>query len=410
MPQETFLIDAPAGWARVALVEGDRLKELLVEKRGDRTLVGNVYKGRVTRVLPGMQSAFVDVGLEKNAFLHVAQVVRAAIPEGGFKPIENVLHAGDTLVVQVVKDPMGVKGARLTTEVSLAGRLLVLVPSSGRVGVSQKIADAAERDRLRTLATRAAGDSPAPGFIVRTSAEGASGEELAADAAYLEGLWKDVAERARVSAAPALLYEDLGLARRALRDLALEDVGEILVEGEEAAADLRDFAARFLPGASEKIRAAESGLFSRYGVEEGIRKALSPRVELSCGGYLVIEETEALVSVDVNTGAYVGRQDFAQTVLNANLEAARAIARELRLRSLGGIVVIDFIDMTDEKEREAVLRELKAALAEDRVRTHVCGFSELGLVEMTRKRVRDSLSKTLTLPCPICSGSGRTRG
>ncbi|TSE19940.1 Ribonuclease G [Tepidimonas alkaliphilus] len=410
-PQET----------RVAVIEQGAVQEVHIERALERGLVGNIYAGRVQRVLPGMQSAFIDIGLQRTAFLHVADLMPqiqqrfgAGRGEGGEPrpappPIERQVFEGQTLLVQVLKDPIGSKGARLTTQVSIAGRLLVYLPYDEHVGVSQKIPNPqreALRQRLQALVGEGGG-----GFILRTNGEDASDEELADDIAYLRKTWARIRERANTAAPPALLYEELTLAQRVLRDLATPATRSIQVDAREQFAALQAFAAEFTPQVAERLQLyrGERPIFEPFQVDEEIQKALGRRVDLKSGGYLVIDQTEALTTIDVNTGAFVGARNFDDTVFRTNLEAAQAIARQLRLRNLGGIVIIDFIDMAREEHREAVLTELRKQLARDRVKTMVGGFSALGLVEMTRKRTRESLAQMLTETCPACDGRGRVR-
>jgi ribonuclease G len=391
------------------VVAGGAVQELLVERAANRGLVGNVYMARVARVLPGMQSAFVEIGLSRAAFLHVADI------KGGEpgKPIERILTEGQALLVQVVKDPIGTKGARLSTQVSIAGRLLVYLPAASpsevpHIGISQRIEDEggrqALRDRLRELVP--AGEKG--GFIARTLAESAGEDELRADLDYLRQLWSAIRERAAAATPPALLYQDLSLAQRVLRDTASADTARVVVDSRENFQKLAAFAESYMPKVRGRIEhySGERPLFDLYNVETEIERALSRRVELKSGGTLVIDQTEAMTTIDVNTGGFVGSRNFDDTVFKTNLEAAQAIARQLRLRNLGGIIIVDFIDMESDEHRAAVLDELKRALARDRTRMTVSGFTALGLVEMTRKRTRESLAHVLCEPCPVCEGRG----
>ncbi|MCX7814110.1 MAG: ribonuclease G [Tepidimonas ignava] len=412
-PQET----------RVAIIEQGAVQEVHIERALERGLVGNIYVGRVQRVLPGMQSAFIDIGLERTAFLHVADLLphiqqrfgpaRADADHGGARPapppIERQVFEGQSLLVQVLKDPIGTKGARLTAQISIAGRLLVFLPHDEHIGVSQKIPSAqreALRQRLQALVGEGGG-----GFILRTNAEDATDEELADDIAYLRKTWERIRERAGSARPPALLYEELTLVQRVLRDLATPATRSIQVDSREQFAALQAFAQEYTPQVAERLQLyrGERPIFEPFQVDEEILRALGRRVELKSGGYLIIDQTEALTTIDVNTGAFVGARNFDDTVFRTNLEAAQAIARQLRLRNLGGIVIIDFIDMAREEHREAVLAELRKQLARDRVKTMVGGFSALGLVEMTRKRTRESLAQMLTETCPACDGRGRVR-
>ena len=411
---EEILINVTPRETRVAIVEAGAVQELLVERGASRGLVGNVCMGRVARVLPGMQSAFIDIGLERAAFLHVADIGEAKKGEAA-RPIEKLLAEGQPLLVQVLKDPIGSKGARLSTQVSLAGRLLVYLPAAAsethpHIGISQRIGDEGGRALLRERLKELLPADEKGGFIVRTLAESASEEELRADVDYLRNLWAAIRERAGAPA-PQLLYQDLSLAQRVLRDRVSADTSRVLVDSRENHQKLVAFAGRYMPQVAAKVAhyTGERPLFDLYGVEEEIEKALSRRVELKSGGTLVIDQTEAMTTIDVNTGAFVGSRNFDDTVFKTNLEAAQAIARQLRLRNLGGIIVLDFIDMQSEEHRAAVLAELQRALARDRTRITVNGFTALGLVEMTRKRTRESLAHVLCEPCPTCGGRGEVK-
>jgi ribonuclease G len=411
---EEILINVTPRETRVAIVEAGAVQELLVERGASRGLVGNVCMGRVARVLPGMQSAFIDIGLERAAFLHVADIGEARKSEPA-RPIEKLLAEGQPLLVQVLKDPIGSKGARLSTQISLAGRLLVYLPAAAsethpHIGISQRIGDEGGRALLRERLKELLPADEKGGFIVRTLAESASEEELRADIDYLRNLWAAIRERAGAPA-PQLLYQDLSLAQRVVCDRVSADTSRVLVDSRENHQKLLAFAARYMPQVAAKVAhyTGERPLFDLYGVEDEIEKALSRRVELKSGGTLVIDQTEAMTTIDVNTGAFVGSRNFDDTVFKTNLEAAQAIARQLRLRNLGGIIVLDFIDMHSEQHRAAVLEELRRALARDRTRITVNGFTGLGLVEMTRKRTRESLAHVLCEPCPTCGGRGEVK-
>ena len=403
---EEILINVTPQETRVAVAAGGAVQELLVERAASRGLVGNIYVGRVARVLPGMQSAFLEVGLERAAFLHVAD-----IRDHGEKPIERLVAEGQPMLVQVVKDPIGSKGARLSTQVSIAGRLLVYLPQDPHIGISQKIEDengrAALRERLRELVP----PKEKGGFIVRTLAETASEQELRADLAYLRELWKTIQQRSLGADPPLLLYQDLSLAQRVLRDMVSVDTARVVIDSRENFQKLAAFAENYMPKVRGKLEhyTGERPLFDLHNVETEIEKALSRRVELKSGGYLIIDQTEAVTAIDVNTGGFVGSRNFDDTVFKTNLEATHAIARQLRLRNLGGIIVLDFIDMESEEHRAAVLEEFRRALARDRTRMTVNGFTALGLVEMTRKRTRESLAHVLCEPCPTCSGRGAVK-
>jgi len=411
---EDILINVTPFETRVALVEQGAVQELHIERSIQRGHVGNLYLGKVVRVLPGMQSAFVDIGLERAAFIHVADLRqnRSERSQGlPITPIEKLLFEGQPLMVQVVKDPLGSKGARLSTQISIAGRMLVLLPFDPHIGISQRIDSDAERSRLRELVSKFSDDSQTGGFIVRTQAEGATQEELEADRNYLRTLWVRIQEKLKTQPAPSLLYADLTLPQRVLRDMVTPSTSSILVDSRTTTQNLIEWARTYTPSVVDRIRhySGERPLFDTANVDDEIARALSRRVDLKSGGYLIIDQTEALTTVDVNTGGYVGGRNFGDTIFKTNLEAAVAIARQLRLRNLGGIVIIDFIDMEDGEHRTAVLAELNKALARDRTRVTVSGFSQLGLVEMTRKRTRDSLAHQLCEPCPTCQARGTVR-
>ena len=398
--------------SRVAIITDGELQDIFIERLVARGLVGNVYLGRVVRVLPGMQSAFVDIGLERTGFLHVADLFEAHSEDGETKPIERVLHEGQSLMVQVAKDPIGTKGARLTTTISLAGRKLVYLPRDPHIGVSQRIEDEAMREHLKELLTSIRPETEKGGYIIRTSAEeGATAEEFEQDMAYLGRLWKEIRASRDTKSAPSLLYQDLSLAQRVLRDMVHQTTDAIEVDDEKSYAELVEFAERFVPDVRGhlKLYRGERPLFELHGIEEEIARALERRVDLKSGGYLVFDQTEAMTTIDVNTGRFVGKRDFSDTVFKTNLEAAQVIARQLRLRNLGGIIIIDFIDMACDEHREAVLAELRRSIATDRTRMTVSDFTELGLVEMTRKRTRESLAHVLCEPCPVCGGRGELK-
>jgi len=411
---EEILVNHAAHETRVAVIQQGAMQELHVERAATRGLVGNVYLGRVSRVLPGMQSAFVDVGLERAAFLHVADLWQSrasAHGNGSPVPIEKLLFEGQPLLVQVIKDPLGTKGARLSTQISIAGRFLVHLPQDPHIGVSQRIGDEAGRAELRARLQRLMPEDEKGGFIIRTSAEDAADDELAADVAYLRKRWRQILAASRERPAPSLLYQELSLGERVLRDLATDRTGAIFVDSREALAELSDFARTYMPSMAGRLRhyAGERPLFELHGVEDEIARALSRRVDLKSGGYLIIDQTEAMTTIDVNTGGYVGGRNFDDTIFRTNLEAAHSIARQLRVRNLGGIIIIDFIDMASNEHRESVLQELRKALARDRTKSSVNGFTSLGLVEMTRKRTRESLAHVLLERCPTCEGKGQIK-
>ncbi len=395
---------------RVAVMEQGVPQEIHVERASARGLVGNIYLGRVARVLPGMQSAFVDIGLDRAAFLHVADIFGARDAQDELRAIERLLSEGQPVVVQVAKDPIGTKGARLTTHIGIAGRLLVHLPQEKHIGVSQRIEDEGERHQLRERLSRLLPEHEG-GFILRTVAESASDKELLDDSHYLMRLWSNLREASLKATPPSLLHQDLNLALRVMRDFITEETERVVVDSRETLVRLREFCAQYCPAAEPLLEhySGERPLFDLFGVEEEIVRALSRRVDLKSGGYLVIDQTEALTTVDVNTGGYVGGRNFDDTIFRTNLEAAQAIARQLRLRNLGGIIIADFIDMESAEHRDAVLSEFRKALVRDRTRITLNGFSALGLVEMTRKRTRESLAHVLCESCPTCGGRGELR-
>jgi ribonuclease G len=413
--QQDILINWSPQETRVAVVESGAVQELHVERTLERGLVGNIYLGKVARVLPGMQSAFIDIGLERAAFLHVADVWHRQ-PEGeppGFVrnhqpqvPIERQVFEGQAIMVQVIKDPIGTKGARLSTQVSIAGRLLVFLPQDDHVGVSQKI-PAEQRDALRARLQALVGKEGG-GFILRTNAEDASDAELADDIAYLRKTWARIRDAATRLPPTSLLHQDLNLLQRVLRDLVTDETQTIRIDSREQFAMLQAFGSEFMPKAAARLQLykGERPIFDLYSIDDEIAKALGRRVDLKSGGYLIVDQTEALTTIDVNTGGFVGARNFDDTIFKTNLEAAQSIARQLRLRNLGGIIIVDFIDMQREDHCDAVLAEFRKQLVRDRVKTMAGGFSNLGLVEMTRKRTRESLAHMLCEPCEACQGKG----
>jgi ribonuclease G len=419
MASQDILINWAPQETRVAVVENGAVQELHVERAAERGLVGNIYLGKVARVLPGMQSAFIDIGLERAAFLHVADLhtfngTAKRADDAPQVPIERQVFEGQTLTVQVVKDPIGTKGARLTTQVSIAGRMLVFLPQDNHIGISQKIGSLEAREQLRARMQALVGkpeDGGGGGFILRTNAEEASDAELGDDIAYLRKTWALVRERAVAQPAGTLLHQDLSLTERVLRDLTTEATQSIRIDSKMQFDALQDFGRVYMPAVVAKLEhyKGERPIFDLFGIEEDVTKALARRVELKSGGYLIIDQTEALTTVDVNTGGFVGARNFDDTIFKTNLEAAGAIARQLRLRNLGGIIIVDFIDMTREDHQQAVLTEFRKQLARDRTRTTVSGFTQLGLVEMTRKRTRESLAHMLCEPCPTCEGRGQIK-
>ena len=408
---EQILINVTPQETRVAVTEQGAVQELHVERGSSRGLVGNIYLGRVCRVLPGMQSAFVEIGLPRAAFLHVADIWTARNGNGDIKPIEKILSEGQTLLVQVVKDPIGSKGARLSTQVSIAGRLLVYLPQDPHIGISQRIGDEAEREHLREKVHSLIPPGETGGFIVRTVAETANDAELAADIEYLITLWKQIQTAAHSASPQAVLYQDLSLSTRVLRDLVSDSTERIIVDSRETFLKVQEFAGKYTRRALPILEhyTGERPLFDLFAVEEELQRALGRRVDLKSGGYVIVDQTEALTTIDVNTGGFVSGRSFDDTIYKTNLEAALAIARQLRLRNLGGIIIVDFIDMDSQEHRDSVLAEFRKALSHDRTRVTVNGFSQLGLVEMTRKRTRESLAHILCEPCPICQGRGELK-
>ena len=410
MPEE-ILINVTPQETRVAVLHQGVVQELHIERSSSRGIVGNIYLGKVVRILPGMQSAFIDVGLERTAFLHVGDILAAKVPGEPLRPIERMLVDGQSILVQAIKDPIGTKGARLSTQMSLAGRMLVYLPQEKHIGVSQRIEKETEREALRERLTRLVPEDEPGGFIVRTSAEGADDETLSADINYLRKLWRDIKDTGARQSPPSVVYQELSLGLRVLRDFVNGETARIVVDSRENHQKVVAFAEEYTPNVLPLIEhyTGQRPLFDLHGVEDEIEKALARRVELKSGGYLIVDQTEALTTVDVNTGGYVGARNFDDTIFKTNLEAAQAIARQLRLRNLGGIIIVDFIDMVREDHREAVLAEFRKQLARDRVKTMAGGFSQLGLLEMTRKRTRESLAHMLCEPCAACQGKGSVK-
>jgi len=408
---EDILINFTPQETRVAVMYQGVVQELHIERTASRGLVGNVYVGRVVRILPGMQSAFIDVGLERTAFLHVADIWEPRHNGDPVRPIERILFEGQSVVVQVVKDPMGTKGARLSTQMSVAGRMLVYLPQEKHIGISQRIESESEREALREMITRLVPPDEPGGFIVRTMAESASEDELANDIVYLRKIWHDIRVQSQTLAPPSLLYQELSLGQRVLRDFVNPETARIIIDSRENFQKLTTFAAEYTPTVAPLLShyIGDRPLFDLYGVEDEILKALARRVDLKSGGYLIIDQTEAMTTIDVNTGGFVGVRNFDDTVFKTNLEAAQTIARQLRLRNLGGIIITDFIDMDSEEHKAAVLAEFNKALARDHTRLTVNGFTALGLVEMTRKRTRESLAHVLCEQCPTCGGRGEVK-
>jgi ribonuclease G len=404
-----LLINVTPSETRVALIENGVLQEVHIERLDKKGIVGNLYKGKVSRVLPGMQAAFVDIGLDKAAFLHASDiVVRGKDDQKPTKvpDISELARQGQYLTVQVIKDPLGTKGARLTTDITLPSRYLVFMPGSKHVGVSQRIEDPKDRNRLKALVSKYTDQDGS--YIIRTAAEGIGEAELEQDAAFLKRLWLKIVQRRQRSKTSALLYEDLSLSLRLLRDFVGIEIGKIRVDSKLTFKVLDQFTKEFVPELNELIEyyPGERPIFDLHSTENEIRRALERKVELKSGGYLIIDQTEAMTTIDINTGAFVGHRNLEDTIFSTNLEATKAIARQVRLRNLGGIIIIDFIDMTQEEHRRRVLSALESAFSRDRVRTNISNFSQLGLVEMTRKRTRESLEHVLCQECSSCKGRG----
>jgi ribonuclease G len=411
-----LLINVTPQESRVALLENGILQEVLIERTSRKGIVGNIYKGKVCRVLPGMEAAFIDIGLEKSAFLHASDLTHPSLEEFHDhtlpRPaiqISELLYEGKKLLVQVIKDPLGTKGARLTTHVTIPSRYLVLMPDSTTIGVSGKIEEGTERERLRHLIEQIREESSDTcGYIVRTAADGISEQELRRDIRFLRKLWDNIEKTGKESSAPTLVYSDLPLVLRILRDMVGERIGRVLIDSRETVTKVLEFTQKYIPDLAGVIEhyPGERPVFDLHAVEEEIQKALQRKVPLKSGGYLIIDQTEAMTTIDVNTGGFVGSRNLEETIFRTNLEAAQSIARQLRLRNLGGIIIIDFIDMLQHDHRQQVLKLLEKSLEKDYAKTYVCDVSPLGLVEMTRKRTRESLEHILCQPCPACSGSG----
>ncbi len=425
-----IVINAAPYETRVATLESGVLAEFLLERGDDRNIIGNIFKGKVIRVLPGMQAAFVDIGMEKAGFLYAGDFVTprlgfdsdengdedlaeeidihvARFPQEEYiPPIEGLIREGQHLIVQVAKEPLGTKGARITSHITLPGRYLVLLTWSGHIGISRRIENPDERMRLHEIVERIRLNGM--GAIVRTAAEGRTDAELKADMDYLVQHWDTIRKKGEAASAPALIHRELSLPLRAVRDMFTADMDRIVVDSEEEYVRIQDFASQFFPGLRDRIELFQGGqpIFEHYGIEIELARALDKKVWLKSGGYIVIEQTEALTVIDVNTGKYVGRTSLEETTVKINLEAVKEIVYQLRLRNIGGIIIIDFIDMKNEENRDKVYQALVETLRDDRSKTTICKISELGLVEMTRKRVRESLSRSLSEACPYCSGEG----
>jgi len=408
---EEILINVTPRETRVALVENGVLQEVYIERARRRGLVGKIYRGKVCRVLPGMQAAFVDIGLERAAFLHASDVSARSVDDesGDDRPLADIaqlLHEGQEISVQVIKDPLGTKGARLTTQITIPSRYLVFIPNVDNVGISQKIEAEQERVRLRDIIQLFMTDQDGGGYIARTAAEGASADALRADMMFLSKLWQSVSETEASAKSGTVIYDDLPLTIRVMRDMLDSQIERVRIDSRESYQRAQAFCNRFMPELETQVEyyPGERPIFDIYGIEDEIQKALERKVQLKSGGYLVIDQTEAMTTADVNTGGYVGNRNLEETIFKTNLEAAQAIARQLRLRNLGGIIIIDFIDMSDAEHKRQVLRALQKCLDKDHARTQITEVSSLGLVEMTRKRTRESLEHVMCEACPTCGG------
>jgi len=421
-----ILVNVTREEIRVGLLEGGQVVEFYVERKRDASLVGNIYKGKVVKILPGMQSAFVDVGLEKAAFLYVADIITEMedyapfleeedkgnsielVPRRGRQdlPIEELIQDGQEVLVQVSKDPMGSKGARATSYVTMPGRYLVLMPSLEHIGISRRISDETERARLRGIVETI--KPKGYGLIIRTASEGCTEQELKKDLEFLLLLWENIQKKRDRMVAPCLLYSDLDLAFRSVRDLMSQDVERLVIDSEDEHERIKEFVNTYFPKLLSKIELYGEGepIFEAFGVEVDISRALGRRVWLKSGGYIVIDQTEAMTVIDVNTGKFVGKEDLEDTIFKTNLEAVKEIAYQIRLRNLGGIIIIDFIDMERLENREKVFNAFLEAMKRDRAKNTILHISELGLIQMTRKRVRESLGRVLCEPCSYCEGKG----
>ena len=410
-----ILVNVGVEETRVAVLEDKTLVEIYIERSLNQRLVGNIYKGKVENVLPGMQAAFVDIGLDKNAFLYVEDALQQRTGQEFGEHVElehhkvnitDLVKQGQELVVQIAKEPIGTKGARVTTQLTLPGRLLVLMPNIDYIGISRRISSEKERERLRTLSEKV--KAPSMGIIIRTAAEGIDEEELKKDVTLLTKLWKKVQNKAFNGAAPKLIHKDLELVQRVLRDLFTEDIDKLVIDSRYEYDKVLEFVDLISPTLKNKVVLYEQeDLFEKHGIDEEIHRVLKPKVWLKCGGYIVIDHTEALTSIDVNTGKFVGSTNLSDTVFKTNMEAAVEIARQLRLRNIGGIIIVDFIDMPEEENQQQVIHLLEEQIKKDKTKTNVLGLTQLGLVEMTRKKVRSGLESVLLKACPYCEGKGK---
>ncbi len=423
MTSKEILINITPSETRVAILENGVLQEIYVERTSRLGLVSNIYNGKVSRVLPGMQAAFIEIGLERTAFLHASDIAPPQSTDADKEknktdqkqqdtpPIANLLTEGQTVLTQVFKDPLGTKGARLTTEISIPARFLVFMPHLNHIGISQKIEDEQERSRLMQAVEEVSKDFDTGGYIVRTAAEGVDEETLKADVVFLQKLWASIQERSKKKPATMLIHEDLHLVMRIMRDLAGSELEKIRIDSRETLQRVMKFANRFMPKIATRIEhyPGERPIFDLYGVEDEIQKALERKATLKSGGYLIIDQTEAMTTIDVNTGGFVGHRNQEETIFKTNLEATQAIVRQLRLRNLGGMIIIDFIDMLDQDHRDQVLRSLEKYLQRDNAKNNISEVSTLGLVQMTRKRTRESLEHILCETCLTCNGRGTVK-
>ncbi len=411
MPEE-ILINSTSRETRVAVLENGVMQELIIERTSRRGFIGNIYMGKVLRVLPGMQAAFIEIGIARTAFLHASDIAPGSPATNGelsgTADIRDLLHEGQQLPVQVMKDPIGSKGARLTTRITIPSRYLVMMPTGTQLGISARIEGEAERERLKAAMETIIPAENTCGYIVRTVAEGVTLDALRADMLFLEKLWQSIGDAAVKAKSGHIIYEDLSLAVRVIRDMVSLDVDRVQVDAQQVFDRLRGFAGMFMPEIEAKIElyTGRRPILDLHGVEDDIEKALKRQVALKSGGYVIFDQTEAMTTIDVNTGGYVGHRNLEETIFRTNLEAAVTIARQLRLRNLGGIIIIDFIDMDEENHRHQVLEALETALASDYARTQISEHSALGLVEMTRKRTRESLEHIMCDSCPACHGNG----
>ena len=416
---EEILVNVTPTETRVAVVENGMLQEVYIERSAAKGIAGNIYKGKVVRVLPGMQAAFVEIGLERTGFIHVSDI--AVVDQDGIEQrsndepdIRTIVREGQSLIVQVIKDPIGTKGARLTTHLSVPSRYLVYMPHTQHIGISQRLEDGEERNRLRGVVEnciKIEAMEKLGGFIIRTAAEGAGEDELLTDIRYFKRLWAALERKMKEREVPAIIYEDLPLYMRTMRDLVRPELEKIRIDSKESFQNVSQFAEDYIPELKDRIEyyPGERPIFDLYSVEDEIQKALGRKVALKSGGYLIFDQTEAMTTIDVNTGSFVGHRNLEETIFKTNLEAATSLARQLRVRNLGGIIIIDFIDMKNAEHRRQVHRTLEKAMERDYTKNIITGVSELGLIEMTRKRTRESLEHVMCEDCPVCQARGSVK-